>query len=210
MQSTLPVERIRPTQFQPQVIHALLVDDNEFDRKHIKRMSLRSDLNLQVTEARSIREMEVALQSKRFDLVLLDYNLEDGNGLEGLNLLRQNQLNTQTGIVMITGETQTEIAVSSFRGGCHDFVSKNGLSSEKMKDAILRSLTGARAQLDADLKSFIAETIEGSLRNANLINQIFEATHRSKQHQVIDGSAQFIEYLEALEHDEDDPFQFGN
>ncbi|MEM6407708.1 MAG: response regulator [Pseudomonadota bacterium] len=210
MQNSLPVQHINQAQFQPPIIEALLVDDNEFDRKHIKRMSVKSDLNIRVSEVSSISEMSKALHTRRFDLVLLDYNLQDGDGFDALQLVRENPLNNQTGIIMITGQNQTDIAVHAFRGGCHDFVSKNGLSSEKMKDAILRSLTGARAQVGADLKSLIAETIEGSLRSANLVHQLVEQANKHSRPSVIDGSAELIQFLNGLENEEDDPFLFRN
>ncbi|MEM7470555.1 MAG: response regulator [Pseudomonadota bacterium] len=183
MQNSLRIDQMPISQFRNSVIQALLVDDNEFDRKYIKRLSTRSDLNIQIAEARSIEEMSQNLRSRRFDLVLLDYNLDDGDGIEALNLLRTDGFYNRTGVIMVTGDTKTEVAVNAFRNGCHDIVAKDGLSSDKMQAAILRSLAGAKAT--------VFENGQDRLGISN-----------------VHDTAGLKNYLAGFEHDDDDPFLF--
>ena len=210
MQNSLSKDPSQQAHFHPPIIHALLVDDNEFDRKHIKRLGVKSDLNLQITEVATIIEMDQALQNNRFDLVFLDYALDDGDGFEALNLIHANPLNNQTGVVMITGTKSKDVAVNAFRNGCHDFVSKDDLSADEMKHAILRSIVGARSQGGAKLRSIIAETVEGSLRNSGFVQQITSQVRRHARGPLTDQSVKLINFLDELEKDDDEPFLFRN
>ena len=56
------------------------------------------------------------------DIVLLDYNLPDLNGLEILERLRY--LDSKVKVIMMTGQGNVETAVAAMKAGAHDYLSK--------------------------------------------------------------------------------------
>ncbi len=63
-----------------------------------------------------------ALGRGRFDLVLLDYKLPDGSGLDLLREIRAARMDLL--VIMITAFASLEVAVSATRNGAYDFLSK--------------------------------------------------------------------------------------
>ena len=61
--------------------------------------------------------------SEPFDLILTDYNLPDGNGVDLLAKLRQH---TRSPIMLLTGENDHQTARAAVKGGAVDYVVKAG------------------------------------------------------------------------------------
>ena len=58
----------------------LIVDDQRFDRMRIKRLCGGLDFPTRLAEAESLAALAQQLDEGEFDLILLDYNLPDGDG----------------------------------------------------------------------------------------------------------------------------------
>jgi CheY-like chemotaxis protein len=91
------------------------------------------------TEQEAVREFA----EHGADCVLLDYHLEQGDGLSCLRQLRQ--LDPMVPIVALSGEATPEIAAELLRGGADDYISKKDLRS----GTVTRSLCSALARADA-------------------------------------------------------------
>ncbi len=77
----------------------------------------------QVRIVRGVADGRGALSKDSYDLVLLDLNLPDGNGLDLLRSIRQD-LGRTTPIVVLSGMRQEETVVHGLRLGADDFVAK--------------------------------------------------------------------------------------
>lgn len=121
-------------------IKVLLVDDNAFDRQRIHRLSEKSGLVLDIQDAPTINDMSERLDRMSFDLIMIDYNLASGDGLQALGLVKNHTANKSAATIMVTGQEQTSIAVSAFRHGCHDYVQKADLSPELVRTTVLNVL----------------------------------------------------------------------
>ncbi len=73
-------------------------------------------------EAGTLAEARQAARTRRFDAVLLDLNLPDGNGLEWIRDLRTDQ--PEAAIIVITGRGDVPTAVEAMRRGADNFLVK--------------------------------------------------------------------------------------
>ena len=98
----------------------LLVDDDARLRGSFRL--LLAQPGREIVEASSGEEALTALQTRAFDLVLLDIGLPGISGLDVLRWLAENR--PHTGVMMVSGQRDLEGAVRALRHGALDFVRK--------------------------------------------------------------------------------------
>ena len=98
----------------------LVVDDEKLIRGSLERAL--QQLGLQAESAGSIADAEMALARTRFDLVILDLKLGDGDGFDLLRHLRLSA--PETKVVVITAHANIESAVAAMKLGAFDLVKK--------------------------------------------------------------------------------------
>ncbi len=97
----------------------LIVEDEPLLRKRLLSLLLQEEASAQGVE--SISEAEGLLEQSDFDLVLLDINLPDGNGLD---LLRRHRFGSSTSVVVMTAQGGVESAVEAMKLGAEDYLVK--------------------------------------------------------------------------------------
>jgi len=143
-------------------IKALLLDDSVFDRRRIRRLSDDTHLPISLDEISSIDALDQVLAQDRFDVILLDYNLPSGDGIEALKRIRGNALNSECPAIMVTGDNKPDIAIRSLKMGCSDYLSKDQLSAQTLKESIVGAISkvsekrGSARLLDADIEQMTA------------------------------------------------------
>jgi len=100
-------------------IRVLLVDDDNIDRESMLRFVHECQLPFDMHPASSKKEAEAILATMAFDVVLLDFELGDGSGLDLLGTMGD-----AAGIV-ITGCGSEEVAVEAMRLGACDYLIKD-------------------------------------------------------------------------------------
>lgn len=105
------------------MLNVLLAEDSGVMRKIIVR-SLNEVGILCVTEAADGREAFETFKNATcaFDLVLTDWHMPNGNGLELIQDIRS--INTDVVILMITTESEREKVVEALMAGANDFLAK--------------------------------------------------------------------------------------
>jgi DNA-binding NtrC family response regulator len=147
---SLPVEVLGPEErYYPQVIKTLLLDDSRFDRARIRRMSRKTRLMLDLKEVCDISELKAAVAAEAFDLILIDYRLPQGDGLDVLSFIQNSPLNSGAATIMITGDGDMETAVTAMRNGCHDFLEKDVMTPDQLRFAMVGAMEKAAVQRDA-------------------------------------------------------------
>jgi len=132
----------------PKIINALLLDDSTFDRARIRRMSKQTEMLLDLTEVATIDALKDAVAMRAFDLILIDYRLPQGDGLEVLEHVQNSALNSDVATIMITGEGDLETAVTAMRNGCHDFLTKDAMTADQLRFSMLGALRTAQDSRD--------------------------------------------------------------
>lgn len=98
----------------------LLIDDEPGTRFGFSRYLSKAGYSVQ--EVTCLSEAQEAVSSQRYDAILLDMNLPDGNGLDWIIELRKTH--PDVAIVIITGFGDIPLAVEAIRRGADNFLTK--------------------------------------------------------------------------------------
>jgi CheY-like chemotaxis protein len=122
-------------------VRLLVVDDDTVDRMSVERLLERTDLRVEVAEAAGVLEAIDRMTASPFDCVLLDYMLPDGDGLTFLRGMRGAGLSVP--VVMLTGQSDPEVAASLVAAGAADYIPKGLLTAERLSESIRGALRKA-------------------------------------------------------------------
>ena len=100
----------------------LIVDDNAINRELLTRRLARGGYTSQAV-ASGNEALEV-LESRRFDLVLLDYMMPGLSGLETLQAIKQNSRIRTTPVIMLSATDEADLMVRCILSGAEDYVAK--------------------------------------------------------------------------------------
>ncbi len=120
----VPLPGCKPIIKIDQTAIILVVEDNKAD--HLQLNALTKEIgNIELIHAATQSEAFDLLQEKSIDMILLDYMLPDGTGLEFMELLKQRQL--EIPVVIITGGGNEVLASQSIQAGAYDYLPKSQL-----------------------------------------------------------------------------------
>lgn len=121
----------------------LLVVEDEPDLAHAVLDHLRSQAHA-VDHATTLEEAEAAVRATRYDLVLLDLRLPDGDGLSLVRGLRDRS--SATAVLIVTARDRIMERIEGLKAGADDYLVKPYDLDELTAriDAILRRADGAR------------------------------------------------------------------
>lgn len=123
----------------------LIVDDEAGMRKGAKRalrnfefeqQDFEDTINFELHEASSGNETLDKVQEENFDIILLDYKLEDMNGLDVLKNLKDESSEAST--IMMTAYASLDLAISATKSGVFDFLSKP-FSPKELKNVVRKT-----------------------------------------------------------------------
>ena len=121
--------------------HALIVED-EPDSAQMMAALISSE-NFTVATAHTLRDARRQIALQQPDLVLLDLQLPDGNGME---LFEDPELIAQSEVVLITGHATLETSIQALRLGAADYLIKpvnikqlQGILSRVMRPSALKA-----------------------------------------------------------------------
>lgn len=101
----------------------LLIIEDDPDQRELLRETLEDHFGRGTVVAVGSREQALEQPVEDFDLVLCDYHLPDGTGMQ---LLQDIHRRCTTPVIMVTGENVGQIAVEAIRKGATDYVVKLG------------------------------------------------------------------------------------
>jgi two-component system, NtrC family, response regulator HydG len=99
----------------------ILIVDDERNMRRILASNLAQDKHV-VTEAAGVGEATACLSSNRYDAVITDQKMPDGQGLDVLSRVRE--MDASLAVVFLTAFATVELAVESMRQGAFDFITK--------------------------------------------------------------------------------------
>lgn len=108
----------------------LLVDDDELIRTIYKRQFDISGFETDVTATGA--ETLAAIPKTKYDLILLDILLPDMNGLDVLKKIKEDGINKDTTVVLLTNLSQDSVIQKGLTLGAKSYLIKSSYSLEQM------------------------------------------------------------------------------
>lgn len=99
----------------------LVIDDEEPVRTFMKRFLVKQDYG--IVEAANGREAIRILQESPVDLIMLDMNMPEMNGIDFLRYIRDKKFKPVP-VLMVSGSTDADLRVECYRLGVYDFITK--------------------------------------------------------------------------------------
>ena len=137
---TIPQDKIESddkdnsTEDPDEKISIMSVEESDADFKKISNC-LTTFIQLDLTRAKNIKEAISLLNVSSVDLILSEYFLSDGSGLDILKLLSDSKL--EIPVVIIAGQGNETIASEVIDAGAYDYLPKNKISEK----SLFRSIT---------------------------------------------------------------------
>lgn len=107
---------------KPSLGSLLIVDDNEANRDMLSRRLERRGYTTTMVE--NGQQALQAVQSKEFDVILLDVMMPDMNGLEVLKILRLTYDPDALPVIMVTAKDESSDIVTALEYGANDYITK--------------------------------------------------------------------------------------
>lgn len=175
-----------------QRIRILLLEDNPADMALFKiYLSEVSGDAFDVTWVQMVADAreQLDLTTEGFDIVFVDLNLPDGNGIDLVNDVAAG-LNCP--MILLTGNTSRDIDIEAISSGAADFLPKDIIDAEILNRTIRYSIE--RRQQDQDLRTSVTQLTEtnqqlvsnSALREAEVANVIKLAEHLAKPPNLIE------------------------
>ena len=163
--------------------HLALVVDDEPDIRELLELTL-GRMNIETRSAANLKHAHALLAKERFDVCLTDMRLPDGNGIDLVRHIQQQDLNVP--IAVITAYGNMESAVEALKAGAFDFVSK------PVDLQVLRNLIGSVLKLtgnypERDRRS--RDTLLGESQVMCTIRSTVEKLSRSQAPVYISGES---------------------
>ncbi len=161
----------------------LIVEDNPTVREGLAQLLRTRDHS--VSAADSAACARALLEAGAFDLVISDYRLEDGTGMDLLEVVKKRGLGGDPDFIMITAYGTIDIAVEAMRLGAWDFVTKPLDSDEfrlKVEKALdVRATRTENRRLDAEnayLREEVEERFGDIVGKSPQMQTVFQSIHK--------------------------------
>jgi signal transduction histidine kinase len=115
-------------------VNVLIVDDDEGDRKQLRRTLKETGLYCECVEAVSLERAMAACRKSAFDCVFVDYRMPGHDGLHSIDALRERY--PFMPIVMVTGQGDEMVASEAIKLGASDYIAKKRIGAESIRRCI--------------------------------------------------------------------------
>lgn len=122
-----------------QHLRLLLVEDVQLFARSLKALlSAASDVEVELQHVDTLNRALQALAQDRYDCVLLDLHLPDGEGMECVERLRAQD--ARTTIVVLTGVDDRDLAIEALRRGAQEYAVKGEHTPDDLVRLILHAI----------------------------------------------------------------------
>lgn len=139
------------------MISVLIVDDHPIVRRGLKEI-LKGEPDIEVSETAGAREALTTLSERTFDLVIMDLELPDANGLDLLKEIKRKRRGLHVLVLSVYPEDQ--FAVRVLKAGAAGFVSKDAAPEELV--TAIRKILGGGKHISERVADRLLEHLQGT------------------------------------------------
>lgn len=119
-------------------LKVLCIDDDEIDRISIARTLKQTDITVQLVQTVTAAEGLAAAAAQHFDIILLDFQLPDRDGLDVLKILRQD-VDRHATVIMLSRREDDALVQQAIDAGAQDFLLKDEVTPRRLVRAMRQS-----------------------------------------------------------------------
>ena len=136
----------------------ILIVDDEASIREMLRLSLEL-AGYECLEAGSIQEAHAQTIDHNPDLILLDWMLPGGSGIELLRRLKRDEVTASVPVIMVTAKTEEDNKIQGLDVGADDYIIKPIAPRELISriKAVLRRSAGAEAEQAIEVKGLLLD-----------------------------------------------------
>ncbi|MDX2255983.1 MAG: response regulator [Pseudanabaenaceae cyanobacterium bins.39] len=119
------------------VIDILIVGDNQAELDTYKSfLTNNENTHFNIYVASTISEVLKFLQNKKVDVILTDYQLSDGNGLDLATSFKSLRHSYDTCIIMMTANGNEQLVAQAIKAGISDYLIKQFITADTLRQSI--------------------------------------------------------------------------
>jgi PAS domain S-box-containing protein len=122
-----------------EALRVLIVEDSVDDTFFIVRELQRGGFQVKFERVETAADMQAALETQQWDLVISDYSMPQFGGVAALAIFQQSGLDIP--FIVVSGAMGEAIAVEMLKAGAHYYVTKDWLS--RLAEAVKQELSAA-------------------------------------------------------------------
>lgn len=150
-------------------LKVLCIDDDAVDRLSIARTLKQTDIPVQFEQASTAAEGLAAAAAQHFDIILLDFQLPDRDGLDVLKTLREN-VDRYATVIMLSRREDDALVQQAIDAGAQDFLLKDEVTPRRLVRAMRQSqyrsqLEDALARIRENLRELAEQDALTGLAN---------------------------------------------
>jgi len=124
----------------------LMVEDSKDDALLIIRNISKESFEPEYERVETPETMEAALNSKKWDIILSDYNMPNFSGLDALKIFKK--MDFKIPFIIISGTIGEELAINTIKLGASDYIMKDSLA--RLVPSIKRGLQETRIKKERE------------------------------------------------------------
>lgn len=148
-------------------IKILLIEDNPGDIRLIQEYLREVKIfQFDLVNVNTLNAAKEILNKEKFDIILLDLNLPDSNGLATFNCI--NKIIFEIPIIVITGIEDEEMGVTAVKEGAQDYLTKANINGSSLARAIIYAIERKEAEKNAKELAAIIESANEAIMGVTL------------------------------------------
>lgn len=151
-------------------IRVMLIDDHNIVRDGLKMLFKLNEDIIVCGEAGSLKEAIEVIPKANPDVILLDFKLPDGDGVNGCNIIKRNYPDIK--VIILTAYSQNHLVMESMQAGADGYLLKN-IQYESLVNTIKLVYQGAHI-----LDSSVSERVISNIKIGNMKNEDDELSPR--------------------------------
>jgi two-component system, cell cycle response regulator len=177
---------VREEALTKNILRVLVVEDNPGDVGLVRAALEESTVSFEVDNVTSPKSCRRALETDRYDIILLDYSLPGENGLDFLRSISGKK--NVPPVIMLTGQGDELIAKDAIRSGASDYCAKGRINSTTLTHAILEALEKARLEAEEERqreeteRRAVTDPLTGLYNRSYLADALEKECRRAKRY----------------------------